>query len=65
LLQIADSAGISLSPTTTITTWEIAVRPMKCFIDTHDRSNESLPDGLTPAQFEQFYAQYEAACYAE
>lgn len=38
---------------------------MKFFIDTHDRSSETFPAGLTPAQFERFFAQYEQACYAE
>ena len=38
---------------------------MKFFIDTHDRSSETFPTGLTPAQFELFFAQYEQACYAE
>ncbi|RCX31158.1 DUF4242 domain-containing protein [Thioalbus denitrificans] len=38
---------------------------MKFFIDTHDRSSETFPAGLTPAQFELFFAQYEQACYAE
>ena len=41
------------------------MKPMKFFIDTHDQSNDSFPKGLTPEQFESFYAQYEEACYAE
>lgn len=41
------------------------MQPMKFYIDTHDQASGSFPEGLTPAQFEQFYAQYEAACYAE
>jgi hypothetical protein len=41
------------------------MQPMKCFIDTHDQANGSFPEGLTPEQFADFYAQYEAACYAE
>lgn len=41
------------------------MQAMKFFIDTHDVANGSFPDGLTPEQFEGFYAQYEQACYAE
>jgi len=41
------------------------MRPMKFFIDTHDQASGSFPAGLTPEQFEAFYAQYEEACYAE
>jgi hypothetical protein len=41
------------------------MQPMKFFIDTHDQASGSFPPGLTPVQFEAFYAEYEAACYAE
>ena len=41
------------------------MKPMKFFIDTHDATSGSFPLGLTPEQFESFYAQYEEACYAE
>ena len=41
------------------------MKPLKFFIDTHDRNNKTFPAGLTPEQFEGFYAQYEQACYAE
>jgi hypothetical protein len=41
------------------------MKPLKFFVDTHDRNNKTFPDGLTPEQFEGFYAQYEQACYAE
>jgi hypothetical protein len=39
--------------------------PMKFFLDTHDRSNQSFPEKLTPEEFEAFFVQYEQACYAE
>lgn len=38
---------------------------MKFFIDTHDASQDTFPAGLTPEQFEGFFAQYEKACAAE
>lgn len=38
---------------------------LKLFIDTHDKGNGTFPVGLTPQQFEGFYAKYEAACQAE
>lgn len=41
------------------------MQEMKFFVDTHDVTNESFPAGLTPEQFEVFFAQYEQACYAE
>jgi len=41
------------------------MEPMKFFVDTHDQSTETFPAGLTPEQFESFFAQYERACYAE
>lgn len=41
------------------------MQSMKFFIDTHDVSSNSFPEGLTPEQFEGFFAQYEQACYAE
>ncbi len=41
------------------------MQALKFFIDTHDSNNQTFPAGLTPKQFEQFYGQYEAACYAE
>ncbi len=41
------------------------MQTMKFFIDTHDVSSSSFPEGLTPEQFEGFFVQYEQACYAE
>jgi len=38
---------------------------MRFFIDTHDSTRNTFPAGLTPEDFEGFYARYEAACYAE
>lgn len=39
--------------------------PMRFFVDTHDKSNQSFPENLTPEQFEQFFEQYERACRDE
>ena len=41
------------------------MQTMKFFIDTHDSATVTFPAGLTPEQFETFYAKYEEACYAE
>ncbi|MCU7842519.1 MAG: DUF4242 domain-containing protein [Candidatus Thiodiazotropha sp. (ex Monitilora ramsayi)] len=41
------------------------MQPMKFYIDTHDSASETFPAGLTPEQFERFYASYEKACYEE
>jgi len=41
------------------------MEPMKFYIDTHDVQKESFPAGLTPEQFEGFFADYEKACQAE
>lgn len=41
------------------------MKPMKFFLDTHDRTRNTFPDKLTPAEFEAFFAKYEQACYDE
>jgi len=41
------------------------MQAMKFFIDTHDVSTNTFPAGLTPEQFEGFFAGYEQACYNE
>jgi len=41
------------------------MQKMKFFIDTHDASSGTYPVGLTPEQFEAFFAKYEEACYEE
>ena len=38
---------------------------LRCFIDTHDREHQTFPPQLSTAEFEAFFAQYEAACTAE
>lgn len=38
---------------------------LRFFLDTHDRAKATFPQQLTPADFEKFYAAYEAACLAE
>lgn len=44
---------------------ENSMTPLKFFLDTHDRNNKTFPDKISPKEFEQFYAQYKEACYAE
>lgn len=41
------------------------MQAMRFFIDTHDRATQTFPAQLTPEDFAGFYANYEAACYAE
>lgn len=41
------------------------MQAMRFFIDTHDRTKQTFPQQLTPADFQGFFAQYEAACQAE
>ena len=41
------------------------MQKMRFFIDTHDRANGTFPPQLGADDFKGFYAQYEAACYAE
>jgi len=38
---------------------------MRLFIDTHDKAHGTFPEGLTEAQFQQFFVAFEAACAAE
>ncbi len=38
---------------------------MQLFVDTHDKTKGSFPEGLTAEQFKGFFAKYEAACMAE
>lgn len=41
------------------------MKPMRFFMDTHDKTRNTFPQKLTPQDFEGFFAKYEAACYAE
>lgn len=41
------------------------MKPMRFFIDTHDRTRQTFPEQLSMEDFEKFYAQYEQACYDE
>jgi hypothetical protein len=43
----------------------IAMKPLKFFIDTHDRNNKTFPAKISPVEFEGFYAKYEKAMYEE
>ncbi len=38
---------------------------MKYFIDTHDKQNQTFPDGITEDQLADFYKGYEKACQEE
>ncbi|MCB2018797.1 MAG: DUF4242 domain-containing protein [Hydrogenophaga sp.] len=38
---------------------------LRCFIDTHDREQQTFPPQLSAAEFESFYSKYEEACAAE
>jgi hypothetical protein len=38
------------------------MKPLKFFIDTHDRNNKTFPAKISPVEFEGFYAKYEKAC---
>ena len=44
---------------------EIFMKPLKFFMDTHDRASKTFPAKITPIEFEGFYAKYERACYEE
>jgi hypothetical protein len=41
------------------------MKPMRFFLDTHDRSRNTFPAKLTPQEFEVFFAKYEKACCDE
>lgn len=41
------------------------MKPMRIFLDTHDRMNKTFPDKITPEEFDGFFAKYEKACYEE
>lgn len=41
------------------------MKPLRYFLDTHDRAHGSFPEKLTPEEFEVFFAQYRQACAAE
>ncbi len=38
---------------------------MRLFLDVHDKDHSTFPPELSPAQFEQFFALFEAACAVE
>jgi hypothetical protein len=44
---------------------ENGMKPLKFFIDTHDRNNKTFPAKISPVEFEGFYAKYEKAMYEE
>lgn len=41
------------------------MKPLRYFIDTHDRAAGTFPAQLTTDDFEVFFAQYQEACRAE
>jgi hypothetical protein len=41
------------------------MQKLRLFIDTHDKVNNSFPDGLTAEQFEPVLEKYQAACCEE
>jgi hypothetical protein len=41
------------------------MQPLRFFVDTHDRDNKTFPQKISHQEFEQFYAKYQEACYAE
>ncbi|MFD2180686.1 DUF4242 domain-containing protein [Rhodoplanes azumiensis] len=41
------------------------MRPLRLFIDTHDKRTETFPDGLTREQFAAFFSTFESACRDE
>jgi len=41
------------------------MQDMKYFIDTHDKANQTFPDGITKDQLAEFYKGYEQACKEE
>ncbi|KAF1709248.1 hypothetical protein CSC70_10510 [Pseudoxanthomonas kalamensis DSM 18571] len=41
------------------------MKPMYLFLDTHDKASQTFPEGISTADFEAFFAQYEAACTQE
>lgn len=41
------------------------MKPMRFYLDTHDRSHKTFPEKISPEEFEGFFKQYEQACYEE
>ncbi|MDK9726070.1 MAG: DUF4242 domain-containing protein [Sterolibacteriaceae bacterium MAG5] len=41
------------------------MKPMRLFLDTHDRTRNTFPAQLSVDDFKSFYAGYEEACRAE
>lgn len=41
------------------------MKPMRFFLDTHNRTNKTFPDKISSEEFEGFFALYEKACYEE
>jgi hypothetical protein len=41
--------------------WKLkTLNPLRYFLDTHDTARGTFPAGLTPEQFEGFFAKFEA-----
>jgi hypothetical protein len=41
------------------------MKPMRFFLDTHDKANRTFPDQLSVEDFEGFFSLYEKACLEE
>ena len=41
------------------------MKKMRFFMDTHDAATDTFPHGLTPEQFEAFFADYVRVCEEE
>ncbi len=41
------------------------MKPLRYFLDTHDRNSGTFPGKLTREEFEVFFGQYQQACMAE
>ena len=41
------------------------MKPMRFYLDTHNRTNKTFPVKITSEEFEGFFALYEKACYEE
>lgn len=72
LLKGALTAGVAIvvgGPLLDSQTWaqnkENDMKPLKYFLDTHDRAHKTFPAQITPKEFEGFYAKYEKACQEE
>jgi hypothetical protein len=63
--QAVAESGKGKLPCDGVNLHQKGIKAMHFYMDTHDKNKGTFPAGLTPEQFEVFYAAYKKAMYEE